>query len=205
VTDQHLHPHDLGETSADAGAAHRAADQQARARHARRRSAISWGVTIALAVGLTVVVKTWFYQPYSIPSASMVPTLEVGDRVVVSKLNKEPGRGDIIVFDRPANDPGGPDAPDVLIKRVIGLPGETVSAIDGKVYVDGRPLREAYLPSGTQTDIQAPIHVPEGQLLVLGDNRRVSQDGRVFGPISKELVVGRAILRIWPLSRFGRL
>jgi signal peptidase I len=173
------------------------------ANHAR--TAISWAITIVVALGLTLVVKTWFYQPFSIPSASMVPTLEVGDRVVVSKLNKDPGRGDIVVFDRPANDPAAPGEPDVLIKRVIGLPGETVSARGGRVYVDGKPLREAYLPKGTETDIAAPILVPPGDILVMGDNRGISQDGRYFGPVSKKLIVGRAILRIWPLSRFGSL
>lgn len=176
------------------------------ARRARNHSIRSWALTIILAVGITLVVKTWFYQPYSIPSASMVPTLEVGDRVVVSKLNTEPGRGDIIVFDRPANDPAsGPDAPEVLIKRVIGMPGETVSATDGKVYVDGKPLREAYLPDGVTTDIADPIEVPADHYLVLGDNRQVSQDGRVFGPIPRSSIVGRAILRVWPLNRIGRL
>lgn len=175
-------------------------------RRRRNRAIRSWALTIVLALGITICVKTWFYQPYSIPSASMVPTLEVGDRVVVSKMNKDPGRGDIIVFERPENDPAsGPDAPDVLIKRVIGLPGDTVSASDGKVYVNGRPLREAYLPNGTITDMAESIDVPPNHYLVLGDNRRVSQDGRVFGPISKDLIVGRAILRIWPLNRFGRL
>ena len=169
------------------------------------RTIISWGITIALALGLTLVVKTWFYQPFSIPSASMVPTLEIGDRVVVSKLNKDPGRGDIIVFDRPANDPAGPGEPEVLITRVIGLPGETVSAKDGKVLVDGKPLREAYLPDDAVTEINSPIAVPAGDVLVMGDNRMVSQDGRFFGPISKDLIVGRAILRIWPLGRFGSL
>lgn len=180
-------------------------DQDA-ARRQRQRAIRSWALTIVVALAITFAVKTWLYQPYSIPSASMVPTLEVGDRVVVSKLNKDPGRGDIIVFERPANDPAsGPDAPDVLIKRVIGLPGDTVSAADGKVYVNGKALREAYLPRGTVTDMAEPIDVPPDEYLVLGDNRRVSQDGRVFGPISKDLIVGRAILRIWPLSRFGRL
>lgn len=176
------------------------------ARRARSHAIRSWTLTIVLAVAVTLVVKTWLYQPYSIPSASMVPTLEVGDRVVVSKRNTEPGRGDIIVFERPPNDSAsGPDAPDVLIKRVIGMPGDTVSAVDGKLYVNDKPLREAYLSEGTSTDIADPIEVPKDHFLVLGDNRQVSQDGRVFGPIHRKLIVGRAILRIWPPNRFGRL
>ena len=169
------------------------------------KGVLSWVITIVLALGVTFVVKTWFFQLYSIPSSSMVPTLEIGDRVVVSKLNQDPGRGDIIVFDRPKNDPGGPNDPSVLIKRVIGLPGETVTSENGKVMIDGKSLREDYLPEGTITEIASPIKVPDGNILVLGDNRGVSQDGRFFGPISKDLIVGRAVLRVWPLSRFGRL
>jgi len=176
------------------------------ARRARSHAIRSWTLTIVLAVAVTLAVKTWFYQPYSIPSASMVPTLEVGDRVVVSKRNTDPGRGDVIVFERPPNDPAsGPDSPQVLIKRVIGMPGDTVSAVDGKLYVNDKPVREAYLADGTSTDIAEPIKVPEDHFLVLGDNRQVSQDGRVFGPIDRKLIVGRAILRIWPPNRFGRL
>lgn len=169
-------------------------------------SLVSWAVTIGIAVVLTLVVKSFILQAYSIPSPSMVPTLEIGDRVIVFQLNKDPARGDVIVFDRPVNDPKtSPDEPDVLIKRVIGLPGETVDARDGDVYVDGKRLVEHYLPDDVRTTIPSPIEVPEGHLLVLGDNRQDSLDGRSFGPIDEDLVVGRAIGRIWPLSHLGRL
>ena len=172
----------------------------------RKSTAMGWAVTIAVAVVLTVVVKSFILQAYSIPSESMVPTLNVGDRVVVFRLNKDPARGDIVVFDRPADDPKtDPSEPDVLIKRVIGLPGETIESRDGKVYVDGKKLVEDYLPDGTDTSITTPITVPKGELLVLGDNRQHSFDGRFFGPIDKKLIVGRAIARIWPFSRIGGL
>lgn len=171
-----------------------------------RSSAFGWGITIAVAVVLTILLKTFILQAYSIPSPSMVPTLKVGDRVVVFRLNRNPARGDIVVFDRPANDPkSSPDDPDVLIKRVIGLPGDTVEARGGKVYVNGKELVESYLPSGTETTIADPITVPTGQVLVLGDNRSQSFDGRYFGTISKNLIVGRAVARIWPVSRIGGL
>lgn len=169
-------------------------------------SLVSWAVTIGIAVVLTLIVKSFILQAYSIPSPSMVPTLQVGDRVIVFQLNKDPSRGDVIVFDRPANDPKtSPDEPDVLIKRVIGLPGETVDAREGEVYVDGKRLVEHYLPDEVRTNIPSPIEVPEGHLLVLGDNRQDSLDGRSFGPIDEDLVVGRAIARIWPMSHLGRL
>lgn len=173
---------------------------------ARRKNRTSWAITIVIAVVLTLVVKTYLLQAYSIPSPSMVPTLNVGDRVIVSQLNKDPARGDIVVFDRPPNDPKtSPDDPDVLIKRVIGLPGETVESRDGNVFVDGSALDESYLPDGTVTTFTAPITVPKGEILVLGDNRQVSLDGRTFGPIDKDLIVGRALARIWPISRWSGL
>ena len=169
-------------------------------------TAMGWALTIAVAVVLTIVVKTFILQAYSIPSESMVPTLNVGDRVVVFRLNTDPARGDIVVFDRPTNDPKtSPSDPDVLIKRVIGLPGDVVESRDGEVWVNGKQLVEDYLPDGTTTIIDTPITVPSGKLLVLGDNRSRSFDGRIFGPIDKDLVVGRAIARIWPLSRLGGL
>ena len=170
------------------------------------RSAVSWLITIGIALAVVLIVQIFLVKVYSIPSASMVHTLEVGDRVIVSKLSTDPGRGDIVVFNRPPNDPASsPDDPEVLIKRVIGLPGETVDSREGKVYVDGRLLNEDYLAEGTFTQIDAPIKIPAGHILVLGDNRQVSKDGRFFGPIAKTLVVGRAVLRIWPLGRAGSL
>ena len=175
-------------------------------REAAARNLGSWVLTIAVALGLVFVFNSFAFQAYQIPSPSMVSTLEVGDRVIVSKFSKDPGRGDIIVFDRPLSDPKSSDSdPDVLIKRVIGLPGETVESRDGEVYVDGTRLGEAYLDEGTVTTIVEPMTVPDGELLVLGDNRAVSKDGRSFGTISKDLIVGRAIARVWPLSRLGSL
>lgn len=165
-----------------------------------------WVATVLIALALTVVIKTFVFQAYSIPSESMVPTLEVGDYVLVSKLGGDPGRGDIVVFARPANDPKtSPDDPDVLIKRVIGLPGETIDSADGAVVVDGRRLDESYLPEGTTTEFDESITVPAEQILVLGDNRSQSLDGRSFGPIPQEDVVGRGFLRFWPFSRMGGL
>lgn len=95
----------------------------------------------------------------------------------------------------------------MLIKRVIGLPGESLTAKEGHVYVDGKLLEEGYLASGTVTTFpnDQAINVPDGDLLVLGDNRGNSADGRVFGPIPKSLIVGRALFKFWPFSRAGSL
>ncbi len=186
------------------------------------RTALSWFLTIAVALAVTFVVKTWLLQVYSIPSGSMLPTLEVGDRVVVSKLEKDPSRGDIIVFDRPEGAPAEPGAPEVLIKRVIGLPGERVSTREGRVLIDGKALDESYLPDGTSTRILCKpawesctegdagiegneLLVPEDSYLVMGDNRNNSADGREFGPVEKSSIVGRAFVRVWPFGRLGGL
>ncbi len=112
-------------------------------------------------------------------------------------------RGDIVVFERPKDEP--PDAIKDLIKRVIGLPGETISTQNGQVYIDGRPLDEPYLPAGTVTDNLPPTKVPDGEVFVMGDNRGDSRDSRYFGPIDEDLIVGRAFVRIWPVTHLGFL
>jgi signal peptidase I len=175
----------------------------------RIRSLVEWAAVIVGALLVALLVKTFLFQAFSIPSGSMQPTLRPGDRVMVNKLSYRFGdidRGDILVFERPANVPEL--ATKDLIKRVIGLPGEVIELRDGVVHVDGQPLDEPYLPAGTRTDpaaLGARIEVPEGHILVLGDNRGSSQDGRSFGPIDTDLVVGRAIARVWPIPDITRL
>ncbi|MEZ5381234.1 MAG: signal peptidase I [Microthrixaceae bacterium] len=168
-----------------------------------------WLVVLTVALLVAVGVKTYVFQAYSIPSASMSPTLEEGDRVLVSKLStafSDPDRGDVVVFRRPPTyRPGDPEAPTHLIKRVIGLPGERVSGAGGKVLIDGEPLDEPWLNDGVSTVVERPIKVQAGQLLVLGDNRGGSEDGRFFGTISPDLIEGRAVATIWPPNRLGGL
>jgi signal peptidase I len=182
---------------------------------------------IGLAILIAFLVKTFVAQAFYIPSGSMIPQLNIGDRVVVSKISydvHDPNRGDIIVFDAPPGAPGvqqksnGSGVGRVIrnvfesigvlqpsteeyIKRVIGLPGETVQGKDGHVFINGQELIEPYLPPGTNTSDFGPIVVPKGGLWVMGDNRTNSSDSRVFGPIRRRTVVGRAILRVWPASR----
>ncbi len=183
------------------------------------------GETLIVLVGavlIAFVLKVLVAQAFFIPSVSMAPQLEVSDRVLVSKLSyrlHEPRRGDIVVFGcppghcEPGDERGGvarvirffaeglgviPPSTAELIKRVVALPGETVEARDGEVYVDGRRLIEPYLPPGTTTSNLTPTTVPHGHLYVLGDNRSNSSDSRVFGPITRNSLVGRAVLTIWP-------
>jgi len=182
-------------------------------RHRRQRSstrnAIEWLVVIIGAVVVALLIKTFVVQAFRIPSDSMVPTLLDGDRVLVNKLSydaHELHRGDVIVFERPEGLPAGPDDPDDLIKRVIGLPGETIESRDGVVVVDGRELEEPYLVDEASTfNLDSPIEVPPDHVLVMGDNRTNSTDGRAFGPIPTDTVIGRAFMIMWPPSRIGGL
>lgn len=173
------------------------------------RNAIEWLVVIIGAVVVALLIKTFVVQAFRIPSDSMVPTLQDGDRVLVNKLSYDAhdvNRGDVVVFHRPPNLAAAEGDPEDLIKRVIGLPGETVSSRDGVVYIDDRRLTEPYLPEGTTTfNLDAPITVPDGHILVMGDNRGNSTDGRSFGPIPIDTVIGRAFVIMWPPGRFGGL
>ena len=193
------------------------------------RAAAELPLLVVLAILIAFLVKTFVAQPFSIPSESMVPQLEVGDRVAVSKLAyrlHDPRRGDIVVFDSPYPEENASDDPSLAsrfvhgvlesiglrqpstseyIKRVIGLPGDTVSGHDGKVWVNGRELVEPYLPPGTYTSDFPAVTVAAGELWVMGDNRGNSKDSRSFGPIDRDTVVGRAISRVWPPPRIAFL
>lgn len=194
--------------------------RHSRRRRSTRRLVAEWAVLIAIAVAIALIVKAFLFQAFYIPSESMLPALQVGDRVLVNKLSydlHDVRRGDVVVFEAPAGAAG--DGIKDLVKRVVGLPGETVEAReDGSVYIDGRLLREPYLPDGTRTDFNLTaeamdlcgephdaLHcvVPPGRVFVMGDNRTQSKDARVFGPIRESTIVGRVFLRIWPLGDFG--
>lgn len=184
-----------------------------RRRRSATRNAIEWAVVLVGALVVALVVKTWLFQAFYIPSSSMEPTLEVGDRVLVNKLGYDIGdvrRGHIVVFERPDDWTTG-DIED-LIKRVIGLPGDTISASEGRVFVNGTPLEETWLDETAATTTppfdQQSGCVPEctlgpDELFVLGDNRSNSSASNVYGPIDFEHVVGRAFIRVWPLGAFG--
>jgi signal peptidase I len=176
-----------------------------------------WGPVLFAAVVIALFVRLVLVQAYHIPSASMVPTLEEGDRVVVNRLSYQFGeveRGQVVVFKKPQGSSGQND----LIKRIIGLPGETIRFADNQVYVNGLRLEEPYLAEQDSTRPRLTIPgcaqttpapdtcvVPEGAIFMMGDNRLGSSDSRVFGPIEIDNVVGRAFLRVWPLNNLGEL
>jgi signal peptidase I len=190
-------------TSTDAAPAVRHDDDKPRS---SLRTAVEWVVIVGAALLTALLIKTFLLQAFYIPSDSMVPTLVQRDRVLVNKLSyhfHDVHRGDIVVFERPPGevDPRIKD----LIKRVIGLPGETIEGRNGSLLINGRVLNEPYLPKGVQTSDFGPTIIPKGNYFVMGDNRGNSKDSRVFGPIAKSLIVGRAFIRIWPISRITLL
>ena len=177
-----------------------------RQKPSRGRSALEFVILFALALVAALALRTWVVEAYYIPSGSMVPTLEVGDRILVDKLSYDFGavqRGNIVVFRRPPGDTVAPGIKD-LVKRVIGLPGQTISSgPGGAVDINGRPISQPWLPRGTAPG--PPIRtqvIPKGEYFVMGDNRANSEDSRFFGPISKKLIVVRVVMTYWPLNRF---
>lgn len=172
------------------------------------RSPVEWLAVVVLALGAAFLVKTFVLQTFYIPSPSMVPTLQVRDRVFVNKLSYDfhaVHRGDIVVFTLPKGESAGPGIDD-LIKRVVGLPGDTVSSQGNTMYINGRPLSEPYLPPGTVLGPPVPRQkIPPDHYFLMGDNRADSKDSRFFGAIPGSNIVGRAFVRIWPLSRLGLL
>ena len=162
---------------------------------------------LVVALLLAVGAREFVFQVFSIPSTSMVPTLQKGDRMLVLKAFfnwRDLHEGDIVVFTRPPRDQCPGPADDDLVKRVIALPGQTIYSAGGVIYVDGRRLAEPYLPridppgppipDATRAD---PFHVPRGEFYVMGDNRQISCDSRYWGPIRGSSIIGRVVLLWW--------
>ncbi|MGD1865655.1 MAG: signal peptidase I [Phormidesmis sp.] len=165
--------------------------------------------TVGLSIVLALGIRQFVAEARFIPSESMLPTLKIDDRLVIEKISyhfNPPKRGDIIVFRAPqeALDAAKSTTNDAYIKRVIGLPGEKVEVKDGKVFVNDEALAENYIQS-PPVYTWGPDVVPEGEYLVLGDNRNSSSDGHVWGFLERESIIGRAVVRFWPLQRIGGL
>lgn len=212
---------DVGSDDLDAGGGEDEQEEVGPSPGRRRlRSAVEWVLVISGALLVALLVRTFLFTTFWIPSGSMEPTLMGGDRrdrVVVNRLAYkvgDPERGDIVVFEVPPGEPTitveGQRVND-LIKRIVGLPGETVELRDGAVYVEGSRLEEDYLPEGTRTEPCVPgvdtFEVPDDAVFVLGDNRGMSRDARCWDDpwVDEDTIVGKAVLRVWPLSELGRI
>src|SRR5215207_6406747 len=178
--------------------------------HERRRASKKGGgateylvillVSFALVFGF---VRPFVMEAFWIPSGSMIPTLEVNDRVLVNKFIyrfKEPERGDIVVFQSVDN------SNEDLIKRVVGLPGDKIAVRNGRLFLNGEPQKETYTNKKfPDRSFFAQTTVPKGHVFVMGDNRANSADSRVFGPLPEKNIEGEAFLRFWPPDRIGLL
>ncbi|CCQ64475.1 signal peptidase I [Crocosphaera watsonii] len=162
--------------------------------------------TVVTAIILAFGIRTFVAEARYIPSSSMEPTLEINDRLIIEKMSyrfREPVRGDVVVFN-PTEALKAQDFNDAFIKRIIGLPGETVLVREGKVYVNGEQITEKYIAEDPNYDY-GPVVVPEGEYLVLGDNRNNSYDSHYWGFVPKDKIIGKAFVRFWPFNRLGSL
>jgi signal peptidase I len=167
------------------------------------RRGIEWIAVVVLAVVAAAGLRTFVVQAFYVPSGSMLPTLQIGDRIVVVKFGYTIHRGDIVVFNRPPTDIGTTDSD--LVKRVIGMPGETISSRGATVLINGQALQEPWLPpllgACAETAENIPTtKIPAGHYFVMGDCRGDSADSRTWGTLSGSLIVGKVFVIVW---RFG--
>ena len=183
---------------------------------------------VAVALGLALGIQAFLVKPFRIPSESMVPTLEIGQRVLVDRVSfrfRDPHRGDIVVFKPPSgadsNTCGVEHAPDSpcpratrgrsdtnFIKRVVAVGGDRVKIIDGAVYLNGKRQKEPFARLDSECglcDLPKEIVIPKGEYYMMGDNRGESADSREWGPITKDAMIGKAFATYWPPNRIGTL
>ena len=196
------------------------------------RNIVELVLTVAVAIGIALLVQAFLVKPYKIPSGSMIPTLAIHQRILVNRLATHPGLGDVVVFHPPAGalegpegicgshdqGPGHPQACDqdlggesseTYVKRVVGLPGDHLKILNGKVFRNGVQEHGDYIEPCTTgpsvCNFPAEITVPAGHYYMMGDNRSVSDDSRFWGPVPQASIVGTAFFTYWPLDRIGTL
>ncbi len=183
---------------------------------------------VGFAIGLALLIQAYLVKPFQIPSGSMIPTLEINQRVLVNRTSYhfgDPSTGDIVVFNPPrgADGPGpqcgAPRDPEAacdtpveeksdtnFIKRVVAGPGDTLSVEDGNAIVNGEPVAEDFARScrgGNGCNLPEEITIPEGHYFMMGDNRGQSDDSRFWGPVPEEWILGKAFATYWPPDRIG--
>jgi len=167
---------------------------------------------LVLALSVFVLLYLFIAQPNQVHGHSMEANFHDKEFLLTEKISyhlHDPRRGEVVIFKAPPSEPCAEDECE-YIKRVVGLPGETVRVFNSKVWINGKPLQEQYLTPeyssvnpGSYLREGRPIILPQGEYLLMGDNRPHSRDGRFFGPTPKESIVGRAIFRYWPVNRLG--
>jgi signal peptidase I len=205
----------------------------ARARNRKRSplgSFIELVLTVAVAIGLAILIQAFIVKPYRIPSPSMVPTLIPGQRVLTNRLVSHPSLGDVVVFHpphgadfdnpvcgnsnqgaghpQPCDQPTAQQSTQTFIKRVVGVPGDRISIRNGHVVRNGKLVNEPYVePCGAGGSCTFPgtITIPPGEYFMMGDNRGVSDDSRFWGPVPDKWIIGVAFFTYWPPDRIGTL
>lgn len=160
---------------------------------------------VAIVASILMIIRVFIAEPHKVSGSSMVANFHNGDYIITNKLATRmslPVRGEVIILKNPRNPEN-----EVFIKRVVGLPGETLKISNGKVYINGKLLQEPYLPPDLETNGEGflrdgdEVNIPADNYFVMGDNRRNSSDSRDFGLLKKELIIGQAFLRYWPLDK----
>ncbi len=168
-----------------------------------RRELRSWGRDLVIALSLAVVIIIFFYQPVKVEGTSMTPSISDQERIFINKFvyRFEPiERGDVVVFWYPL------DRTKSFIKRVVGLPGDTVEIRGGHVLVNGKGLEEPYVPpAAMDLGNLSPTKVPTDEYFVMGDHRISSNDSRIFGPVPRQFIYGKAVFAYWPVDHFGSI
>lgn len=161
-----------------------------------------WTISLGIAVIAALIFQNYVYAQSEVQNVSMQNTLIAGQRLIEDKWSyrfHEPQHGDIVIIN-------GPESELRLIKRVVGIPGDVIDIQNGEVYLNGVKIYEQYVKGQTFAgSVPVPFTVEEGQLFVMGDNREHSMDSRALGPIARSSIEGKAVLRIWPLPKFGAL
>jgi signal peptidase I len=178
----------------------------------RRRAAIEWTAIIIIAVLVSFLMRTFAFQTFYIPSGSMEPTLQIGDRIIVNKLSVTFGAinvGDVVVFKAPPAENCGEPVTD-LVKRVIGTPGDSLKSKGNTIYLENlsqhvawHALDEKWTHTEPLGPPITPITLKKNQYFMMGDNHSDSCDSRMWGPVPRRDIIGKAFVRIWPLSRIG--
>jgi signal peptidase I len=168
-----------------------------------RRELRSWTRDLAVALGLALVIIIFLYQPVKVEGTSMAPLLSDQERIFINKFvyRFEPiERGDVVVFWYPL------DRSKSFIKRVVGLPDDMVEIREGQVYVNGRFLPEPYVPpESADLGTLSATRIPKGEYFVMGDHRTSSNDSRIFGPVPRNFIYGKAVFAYWPVEHFGSI
>ena len=197
------------------------------------RGLIELVITVAIAIALALLIQAFIVKPYRIPSPSMVPTLDVGQRVLTNRLAGNPSVGDIEVFHPPhgadfdnpvcgnpnqgrqggtgaqaCDKPTAQESTQTFIKRVVGVPGDTIQIVNGHVIRNGVREKDSYIiqcGSTPSCNFGKPIKIPPGYYFMMGDNRGESDDSRFWGPVPSKWLIGTAFFTYWPPDRIGFL